>query len=242
MPDASPDTLRHMFHKPGAMSLLRILALLIASIAPQWTTAAEGPKASPSPQPSDLRILILGDSLTEGYGVPLHQAYPALLQEHLRASFPKIGEHLQVINAGIGGSTSASGMARLRWHLRAKPQLLVLALGANDMLRGLPAKATEQNLRATLQLARDESIPMILAGIRVPPNYGKKYQHEFEAIFPRLAREFRIPFIPFLLEGVAGVRELNQEDGIHPNERGQARIVQTVAPEIERFLQKREAP
>jgi acyl-CoA thioesterase-1 len=180
-----------------------------------------------------LRVLALGDSLTEGYGVAQSQAYPALLQASLhQAGYPSV----QVLNAGIGGSTSASAVSRIRWHLRAKPDLVILALGANDMLRGIPARTCEHNLEQALELLRDQKIPVLLAGMRVPPNYGARYRKEFEAIYPRLEKKFRIPRIPFLLEGVAGAREMNQEDGIHPNERGHAAIARVVAPYVERWI------
>lgn len=185
-----------------------------------------------------LRILALGDSVTEGYGVPLNDAYPAKLQDLLRKRFAGLHRPIDVINAGIGGSTSASALSRLRWHLRARPDLILLALGANDMLRGLPPESTEENLRNTLQLAQENHIPVILAGMKVPPNYGRDYQKRFEAIYPRLSREFKIPLIPFLLEGVAGVRELNLEDGIHPNEKGQERIAQLIEPRIADWITK----
>lgn len=183
-----------------------------------------------------IRVLALGDSLTEGYGVAQSQAYPALLQAQLHQSGLT---SVQVVNAGIGGSTSASALSRIRWHLRAKPDLVILALGANDMLRGLPARSCERNLEQALDLLREQRIPVILAGMRVPPNYGAQYRREFEAIYPRLERKFRISRIPFLLEGVAGTRELNQEDGIHPNEQGHAAIAKLVAPHVERWLKNR---
>jgi acyl-CoA thioesterase I len=182
-----------------------------------------------------IRVLALGDSITEGYGVALTQAYPAVLESRLRArGFAGVS----VVNAGIGGSTSASAVSRIRWHLRAKPDLVVLALGANDLLRGLPATSAQANLREALALLRQNSIPVILAGMRVPPNYGARYRREFEAIYPRLAREFGAPLIPFLLEGVGGVRELNQDDGIHPNEKGHAAIAALVEPYVVRELGK----
>lgn len=186
-------------------------------------------------QAAELRVLALGDSITEGYGVALPQSYPALVESSLKAGFPDV----RVINAGIGGSTSASAVSRLRWHLRARPSVVLLALGANDMLRGLPVKSCENHLRAALQLLQQNQIPVILAGMKAPPNYGETYQREFEAIYPRLAGEFRIPLIPFLLEGVGGKRELNQEDGIHPNEKGHAAIARLVEPYLRKALEPR---
>jgi acyl-CoA thioesterase-1 len=188
---------------------------------------------------SPIRILALGDSLTEGYGVPLNDAYPARLQELLRKRFSTLPRSIEVVNAGIGGSTSASGFQRLRWHLRARPDLVLLALGANDMLRGLPPESTEENLRKTLELAAENHVPVILAGMKVPPNYGKDYQRRFEAIYPQLAREFRLRLIPFLLEGVAGVRDLNLEDGIHPNEKGQEKIARLVEPIVANWIKEK---
>ena len=194
--------------------------------------------ASQSPTPSEIRILALGDSLTEGYGVAQTQAYPSLLEQELHA----LGHtSVRVINAGIGGSTSASALSRIRWHLRAKPDLVVLALGANDLLRGLSPEACEKNLDEALSLLAQNQIDVVLAGMRVPPNYGADYRRRFEAIYPRLASRHRVPLIPFLLEGVAGNRELNQEDGIHPNEKGHAALAQTVRPWVERWLKGHQA-
>ncbi len=213
------------------------LILFLAHISWGVSTLAVATASTPAPP---LRILALGDSLTEGYGVPLSDAYPAKLQERLRRRFASATAEpprtIEVLNAGIGGSTSASGFNRLRWHLRARPDLILLALGANDMLRGLPPESTEENLRKTLKLAADHRVPVILAGMKVPPNYGPEYQKRFEAIYPRLAREFRIPLIPFLLDGVAGVRELNLEDGIHPNEKGQEKIAKLVEPQVAAWI------
>ncbi|MBU6376277.1 MAG: arylesterase, partial [Bdellovibrionales bacterium] len=171
----------------------------------------------------------------------LSQAYPAVLQEKLQIRFRDSEYSIQVINAGVGGSTSASGPSRLRWHLRAKPDLIIIALGANDMLRGVPPSTTETHLRSTIKLALGQEIPVILAGMKVPPNYGSAYRAEFEALFPKLAQEFRVPLVPFLLKGIAGVRELNLEDGIHPNEEGQKRIAELVEPFITKWINTKKA-
>jgi len=225
-----------------AQRFLKILLLISASLHPAGIHAQTLPsESSQAPTtPRALRILALGDSITEGYGVALNEAYPARLQELLRQRFQKSTRPIEVLNAGVGGSTSASGLARLRWHLRARPDLVLLALGANDMLRGYPPGETEENLRKTLALARQSRVPVILAGMKVPPNYGADYRGRFEAIYPRLAREFRVPLIPFLLEGVAGVRELNLEDGIHPNEKGQEKIARQVETPIAAWLKQQE--
>jgi acyl-CoA thioesterase-1 len=208
------------------------LALALALPVPAGAT---GPAAAPRA----IRVLALGDSLTEGYGVAQTQAYPALLEQALQA---RTGREVRVINAGIGGSTSASALSRIRWHLRAKPDLVVLALGANDMLRGLSPESCEKNLDQALALLSEHSIPAVLAGMRVPPNYGADYRRRFEAIYPRLAARHRVPIIPFLLEGVAGSRELNQEDGIHPNEKGHQTMARTVLPWVEHWIASQKQP
>ncbi len=167
---------------------------------------------------------MLGDSLTEGYGVAQEESFPSLLEKKLRER----GKNVQIINAGIGGSTSASGLARLRWHLREKPDIMILALGANDGLRGLKPDEIKKNLAAVIQLAKKNGIRVVLAGMKMPPNYGAQYTAAFERVFTELAREEKVAFIPFLLEGVGGVPSLNQPDGIHPNEKGHEKIADHV--------------
>jgi acyl-CoA thioesterase-1 len=173
------------------------------------------------------KVLLLGDSLTEGHGVAEDSNYAAVLEARLRA----LGrEDVVLRNAGIGGSTSASGLARLRWHLREKPRpdVLVLALGPNDGLRGLDLDVMKKNLRAVIRLAKENGMKVLLAGMKIPPNYGKAYTARFEAVFKELAREEQVPLIPFLLEGVAARPELNLPDGIHPNEEGYKIVGATV--------------
>jgi acyl-CoA thioesterase-1 len=174
---------------------------------------------------ADLTVLCLGDSLTEGYGLALEEAYPALVERRLRAEGRT---DVRVINAGISGSTSASGPARLRWQLRGKPDVLLLALGANDGLRGLDLAATRQNLALVVELARAAGLRILIAGMKLPPNYGADYTRAFERLYADLAAANGLPLIPFLLEGVAGQPELNLPDGIHPNARGQAIVAETV--------------
>lgn len=162
------------------------------------------------------RILVLGDSLTEGYGVSKESAFPALLER----KFKEDKKSVIVINAGISGSTTASGYSRLKWQLKNKPDYMILALGANDGLRGLPVVETKKNLSDTIELAQENKITVILAGIMAPPNYGEKYTRDFKQIFSDLSNKYKIQLIPFLLEGVAGKPKFNQADGIHPNEEG----------------------
>ncbi len=173
------------------------------------------------------RILILGDSLSEGYGVSREQAFPAILQTLL---VEKGHPEVEVINGGISGSTSASGVPRLRWQLRQPPQIVMIALGANDGLRGLPLAETKKNIANMITLARSHHVKVLLAGMKLPPNYGPDYAEGFEAMYRDLAQQHHTPFIPFLLEGVAGNRELNIEDGMHPNEKGHAIVARHVLP------------
>jgi acyl-CoA thioesterase-1 len=147
-----------------------------------------------------------------------------------------MAKRVAALYGGVSGSTSASALSRLRWFLKAKPRILFLAMGANDGLRGLPASEMEKNLDATIRLARKEGLKIVLAGMRLPPNYGIKDRAEFEAVFQRLAKKYDLPFIPFLLADVGGEQKLNIEDGIHPNEKGHAKIAELILPTLERIL------
>ncbi|MEO7164229.1 MAG: arylesterase [Bdellovibrionia bacterium] len=184
---------------------------------------------------STQRIVILGDSLTEGYGVPKDKAFPALVESQLKADGYS---EVEVINAGISGSTSASGESRLRWFLKQNPDIVLLALGANDGLRGTPVSETRKNLEKVIVLAQKNHVKVLLAGMQIPPNYGKKYTEEYKKLFLDLARTYRIPLIPFLLAGVAGSAKFNQGDGIHPNEAGHRKIAELVTPKLEKMISK----
>jgi len=166
-------------------------------------------------------IVFLGDSLTEGLGLEQEEAFPALIEDKLTADGL---DHVRIINAGVSGSTSASGLSRMQWYIRSQPDLLVLSLGANDGLRGLDIAEIKANLARTIVFARDNGVEVVITGMLVPPNMGPEYTTAFAAVFPDLAREYNIPLMPFLLQDVAAVPELNQADGIHPNAEG-ARIV-----------------
>ena len=171
------------------------------------------------------RVVALGDSLTEGYGVARENAYPAVLQKLLQE-----GGHaeVQVINAGISGSTTASGIARLRWQLNRRPDIVILELGANDGLRGLPISEIKKNLSDVIELAQSNHIRVLLAAMKLPPSLGPAYTQQFAELFPALAKKYDVPMIPFLLQDVAAHRELNLEDGVHPNEKGYQMIARTV--------------
>lgn len=161
-------------------------------------------------------ILFLGDSLTEGYQLSKEEAFPALIEKELK----KDQKDIKVINGGSSGATSASGAKRLDWYLQAKPDIMVLALGANDGLRGLKIDQTEKNLASAIEKAQTRGIKVVLAGMKMPTNMGEKYRREFEQMFPKLAKKYNLVLIPFLLEGVGGKPELNLPDGIHPNPKG----------------------
>ena len=181
------------------------------------------------------RIVFIGDSLTEGYGVEKEASYPSLIEKRLKQD----GHGAEIINTSISGSTSASAVSRLKWHLRNKPDLIVLALGSNDGLRGLKVEMLKKNLADAIKLAQENKIQMLLVGMKMPPNYGKDYTASFEKVFPDLAKEFKVPLVGFLLEGVGGERALNQDDGIHPNERGHKVMADTVYPYILKVVKGR---
>jgi acyl-CoA thioesterase I len=166
------------------------------------------------------RIVALGDSLTAGLGLPAQQAYPALLQERLMSA----GLNYEVVNAGVSGDTSAGGLSRLDWALDGDVRVLIVALGGNDGLRGLPPEQLQRNLAQIIERAEARRISVILAGMEAPPNYGRDYIVSFHKVYPALAKEYHVTLVPFLLQGVAGDETLNQRDGIHPTAAG-ARIV-----------------
>lgn len=174
-------------------------------------------------------VLVMGDSLTEGYQLAKEEAYPYLMEQELKKKHPDI----KVINGGISGSTSASAPKRLEWYLRAKPDIMILALGANDGLRGLKVEETQKNLDFVITKAKSLGIKIILAGMRMPPNYGKDYTKNFDALFPSLAKKHNLKLIPFILEGVAAKPSLNLPDGIHPNPEGHKVMAKNVMKYLE---------
>ena len=192
-----------------------------ATSAPAATAspaAAAAPAAAPAP--ARPRIVALGDSLTAGLGLPTGSAYPALLEQRLKDS----GMDFEVVNAGVSGDTSAGGLERLDWALQGDVRVLVVALGANDGLRGLPLDQMRRNLSEIIERAQARGIKIVLAGMEAPPNYGRDYIAGFHKVYPELAAQYRVALVPFLLQNVAGNAALNQRDGIHPTPEG-ARIV-----------------
>lgn len=183
-------------------------------------------------------VAILGDSLTAGYGLEESQAYPALVQQALRLDHPR----WTVINAGVSGDTSTGALRRIAWVLKAKPDLVLIAIGANDGLRGQPLEQLEANLRAIIAKVAAAGSTPLLAGMRLPTNLGADYRERFAAVFTRVATDTRTPLLPFLLEGVAMDPAFNQADGIHPNAAGQERVAATVLAFIGPRLDPQPAP
>ncbi len=180
------------------------------------------------------RVLVLGDSLTAGYGLPLDLAFPARLE----AALQRAGKNVSVINAGVSGDTSAGGLARLEWALADAPQLVIVELGANDALRGLDPQQTFANLDAILERLKAAGVPALLAGMKAPRNLGADYVAAFDRIYPELAARHGVPLYPFFLNGVAGDAKLNLADGIHPNAAGVEKIVDGILPMVLKLLSK----
>jgi acyl-CoA thioesterase-1 len=176
--------------------------------------------------------VFLGDSLTAGLGLDAELSFPALIQERM------VARHFEyaVVNAGVSGDTSAGGLRRLEWALQGNPRVLVVALGGNDGLRGLPPEELQKNLAAIIERGQKAGLAVILAGMEAPPNNGPDYTARFREVYPDLARTYKIPLIPFLLDGVAGDPSLNQADGIHPNPEGARRVAETVWTVLEPIL------
>ena len=183
------------------------------------------------------RIAVLGDSLTTAYGLAIEEGFPAQLERRLRDE----GYDCAVLDAGVGGDTTAGGLARLDWTLADRPSHVIVELGGNDGLRALPPEQMEENLDAIVGRLQAEDVPVLLAGMRAPPNLGRSYGEAFEAVFPRVAERNDVPLYPFFLDGVAGDPALNQGDGIHPTAEGVAVIVERILPAVTEWLEQAEA-
>ncbi|HEY7601392.1 MAG TPA: arylesterase [Methylomirabilota bacterium] len=184
---------------------------------------------------ADERVIVaLGDSLTAGFGVAPEEAWPAVVDARLRRE----GYPYRVVNAGVSGDTTAGGLRRVDWVLRNRPEVAVVALGANDGLRGLGTDAMRANLLAIVERLRDGGARVLVAGMQVPPNYGAAYARAFRAVFPEIARRTGSALMPFLLDGVAADPRLNLADGIHPNAAGHRAIAEHVWPHLVALLQR----
>jgi acyl-CoA thioesterase-1 len=190
---------------------------------PAGAVRTDAARTAATPLATRPRIVFLGDSLTAGLGLPREQSVPSLIQARVNAA----GYQYEVINAGVSGDTSAGGLSRLDWSLEGDVEVLVIELGANDGLRGLPPAQMKNNLDEIITRAKRRGITVILTGMEAPPNYGPLYTSEFRAVFSDLADDHDVAFVPFFLEGVAGNAKLNQRDGIHPNAEG-ARLVEAL--------------
>lgn len=199
-------------------------------------TAASPSLANPPLSAERPCIVAFGNSLTAGLGVPTNQSYPARLQRTLDAA----GYAYRVVNAGVSGDTTAGGARRVSWILKNKPTIVILELGGNDGLRGLSLIETKANLEQIIQQLQQASVTVILAGMKLPPNYGQDYTDGFEALFKELAKQYRLTLIPFFLDGVAGSSSLNQADGIHPTGEGYRIIVEKIFPTIEPLLDRKQ--
>ena len=208
---------------PARAAVLLVLAL-VAPVA----------VARPAPARAEPVVAALGDSLTAGFGVAADEAWPARVEARLRAE----GYAYRVVNAGVSGDTSAGGLRRLDWVLRAAPEVVIVALGANDGLRGQDPKALRENLDLIVRRLRQAGARVLLAGMRVPPNYGAAYTREFAAVFPDVARRHGAALMPFLLDGVAADPRLNQPDGLHPTAAGHQAIADRLWPHLRPLLRR----
>ncbi len=202
-----------------------IVAVLLGSLGDNGSVVSAADNASGNYQGI---IVAVGNSLTEGLGVDEAKAYPARLQRKLQAE----GLTYEVINAGISGETSSGTLSRISWILKLQPDIVILETGANDGLRGIDPNLTRQNIIAAIKKLKTQNVTVILAGMQTLPNLGKEYAESFSEIYPQIAQSEEVPLIPFFLEGVAGVPELNRADGIHPTAQGYAIISESVYPYV----------
>lgn len=232
------ETLMFVRNAVFGLLALSLAAGCSSSPAPDAGSGQPAPSATAAPQPTPAarpRIVFLGDSLTAGLGLPQSQAFPSLIGEKMRDE----GFQAEVVNAGISGDTAAGGRRRLDWALDGDVRVLVVALGANDGLRGNPVSAMKADLEAIVRAAKARGITVLLLGMEAPPNFGPEYTVEFRKAFRDLADQEDVTFVPFFLNGVAGVPALNQSDGLHPNSQGAARIADAVWDALEPLADSR---
>ena len=197
--------------------------------------ASPGPPAAPAkPAKSLPKIVAFGDSLTAGLGLPQSASYPSLLQKKIEAD----GFAYEVVNAGVSGDTSAGGVRRIDWALEGDVKIVILELGANDILRGQPVDEMKNNLAAIIERVKAHGATVLLAGMEAPTNSGVEYRQAIHEAFVSLSREYNVPLIPFFLDGVAAIDSLNQCDGIHPNEEGTKIVTETVYRSLRPLLEK----
>jgi acyl-CoA thioesterase-1 len=206
-----------------------LLAFGLCALMAAVPASAQTPASQP---PKPIKLVVLGDSLSAGLGLPASAAFPARLQKALQLK----GIHLDMINAGVSGDTTSGGRDRLDWSVPEGTEAVILELGANDALRGIDPKVTRAALTDILTRLQARGIAVLLCGMVAPPNYGAEYSARFNAIYPDLAKAFQVPLYPFFLEGVAAEAKLNQADGLHPTADGIDLIVKNILPTVEAFL------
>lgn len=218
-------------HKPSRRSTTARIAcsLAIAGLLALLTGRVSGTAAAAG---KPIEIVAFGDSLTAGFGLQASESFPARLEQALKAK----GHNVTVTNAGVSGDTTGAGLARFDWAIGPKTQAVILELGANDALRGLPPDQAERNLDAIIAKLKARGIPVLVTGMRAPNNWGEGYRRRFDSIFAKLAKKHSELLYPFFLEGVALKPELNQPDGIHPNAKGVNEIVLRILPSVEKLL------
>lgn len=214
----------------GLAQVVGILALVNVLVGTIDTTMGSGAALAEAAKP--LRIVAFGDSLTSGYGLRSSQSFPTQLQKALR----KRGHNIVVTNAGVAGDTTANGLERLGWAVPDDTDAVIVELGANDALRGIDPKVTRANLEKIIASLKKRHIPILLAGMLSPANWGETYSEEFDAVFPALAKANGLIFYPFFLDGVVLDAKLNQRDGMHPSGRGVAVIVERMLPSVEELI------
>lgn len=212
------------------MSILKFgLITLVSAVSIGFALPVQSATSEPVKEKT---IVVIGDSIADGYGVKKEQAYPEVAAKLLRDG----GHQVKMINGGISGSVTAEADRRVTWFLKSKPDIIVLELGGNDGLKGTPANVIEKNLSSAIELAQKNGVKVLILGMRVYTNLGPGYSKEFEAIFPRLAKKYKTALVPFVLEDVAMKKELNQSDMKHPNAEGHALVAKRVAKALEPLL------
>lgn len=224
---------------------MKVRLVLFCVVLLCWLAACGGETAAPTPTTAPVAtvaptaassgvIVAMGDSLTEGLGVNMEDAYPAQLERKLQAA----GYNYTVVNAGVSGETTSGALARVDWVLTLKPKLVILATGGNDSLRAIDPALTKENIRKLVQALQAADVPVVLAGMQTVQNLGDDYTNAFRAIYPAVAEEYHLILIPFFLEGVAGDPKLNQADFIHPTAEGYKIVVETIYPYVVQGLEQ----
>jgi len=207
-----------------------LAACVMATLAIATPALADSAAAAAPTKP--IKLVVLGDSLSAGYGLPAAAAFPVRLQKTLKTK----GIETDIVNAGVSGDTASGGLGRLDWSVPADTEAVILELGANDALRGTDPKVTRAALDEILKRLKARNIKVLLCGMLAPPNYGADYAAEFNAIYPELAKAYGVPLYPFFLDGVATLANLNQADGLHPTAEGVDIVVNNILPTVEAFL------